>query len=670
MKRTYLIPVAVVTLALLACVTVPVRADDLLRVKMHYQVQPDSTTGHWEATDYAELTLRAGMSGSAFLGNAGVTLVVATAGQRQYLVDLTLTTLPPAAQVVTRQFVIDRQQDIEVGGLHYEINYNSRVTISIHPYRGDLSCDFTHAEGARSVDEYLSDIPFHGAPSMVNDSTMALGDELWNVDPSAHFELYYVPNTLGDFGWNLVRDFLEAEFSEFDNAFNLKRAQRIHFFISPCKVPEISWLPNRDWAIHPTTFKAYGVFNRDNKSVGGVPVNLNYFYRYLGYAPLCLAEGTARAFEYDHYYAKKLKWRGHLPRPSEWWTNIKYKSYPDSGLYIAAGSFMKYVLQAHGVQKWHQLYSVANDFNADSAFTGVYGTSFRDLEEEWLGYLDTVRVNPREAMHHVGRAKVLGRNDESIELLNVLVDVDTTDVSEALDQLALLYFLEGRYEETVETTERMSDRYRTADRIMQMRNSALFFDGQVELARSHFREHRERENLPNLMHSAICLLSGWLELTEGNPERADSLFALPQRGTKGTAIDQVEMAIHRAAIFRQSGRHDEADSLYAYTRDATQQLLQARPAAGDLFLRLSEAYIGLGHPDTALIYLDVAEFLEYRPYYVGRILVALGNAYDLLDMRDQAIAFYREVMEVPTSYPARVEARKYLREPYQVNRSL
>jgi tetratricopeptide (TPR) repeat protein len=670
MKRTCLMSVATVTLALLFCVPTSVRADDLLHVKLHYQVQPDSTTLHWEATDYAELTLKPGMSGSAFLGNAGVTLVVATAGQRQYLVDLTLTTLPPAAQVVTRQFVIDRQQDIEVGGLHYEIRYNSRVTISIHPYRGDLSCDFTHDEGARSVDEYLSDIPFHGAPSMINDTIVALGDELWYVDPSAHFELYFIPNTLGDFGWNLVRDFLEAEFNQFNNAFNLKRAQRINFFISPCKVPEISWMPNRDWAIHPTTFKAYGVFNRDNKSVAGVPVNLNYFYRYLGYAPMCLAEGAARAFEYDHYYAKKLKWRDQLPRPSEWWTNIKYKSYPDSGLYIAAGSFVQYILQQHGVQKWFQLYGIANDFNADSAFTGVYGTSFRKLEEEWLGYLDTLRVNPQEAMHHVGRSKVLGRHDESIALINVLVEVDKSDVSDALDQLALLYFLEGRYEETVETIERMTDRYRTADRIMQMRNSALFFDGKVDLARSRFAEHRKRDNLPALMHSAICLLSGWLELTEGNLERADSLFSLPERGTKGTAIDQVEMALHRAAIHRQDGRHEDADSLYIYTKSATQQLLQARPAAGDLYLRLSEAYIGLGQPDTALIYLDVAEFLEYRPYYVGRILVALGNAYDLLGMRDQATAFYREVMEVPTSYPARVEARKYLREPYQVTRSL
>ena len=83
-------------------------------------------------------------------------------------------------------------------------------------------------------------------------------------------------------------------------------------------MPEISWIPNRNWAINPTTFKAYAIFNRDHKDVSGIPTNMNHFYRYLGYAPMLLVEGAARGFEYDHYYAKKLMWRGHLPRLSEY----------------------------------------------------------------------------------------------------------------------------------------------------------------------------------------------------------------------------------------------------------------------------------------------------------------------------------------------------------------
>jgi tetratricopeptide (TPR) repeat protein len=84
---------------------------------------------------------------------------------------------------------------------------------------------------------------------------------------------------------------------------------------------------------------------------------------------------------------------------------------------------------------------------------------------------------------------------------------------------------------------------------------------------------------------------------------------------------------------------------------------------------MGEAYVGLGQPDTAMIYLDVAEFLEYRPYYVGRVLVAMGNAYDLLGMRDFAVPLYRRVLDTTTSYPARKAAKRYLAEPFRVNRS-
>jgi len=73
------------------------QADDLFRIHFKYEAQRDSTVDRWTTVDVADLQLRAGQSGSAFVGDAGVTLVVATAGPRQYLLDLTLTTLPPGA---------------------------------------------------------------------------------------------------------------------------------------------------------------------------------------------------------------------------------------------------------------------------------------------------------------------------------------------------------------------------------------------------------------------------------------------------------------------------------------------------------------------------------------------------------------------------------------------
>lgn len=646
----------------------PAQADDLYDVKFEYQVQRDSTKDRWTMIDNADLRLRAGQSGCAFVGDAGVNVVVATAGEKQYLVDFTLTTLPPAGAVVSRQFVVDRHRPVEVGGIKYEVHYNARVIMNIHATKGELACDFSAPEGARTVDEFVSDIPFHGAPSMINDTLPSVDTDLWWDDPSAHFELYYIPNTLGDFAWNNCRDFLEKEYSAFETTFHLNRAQKIHFFLSPCKVPEISWIPHRNWAIFPTTFRAYGVYNRDTKDLSGVPSNMNHLYRYLGYAPLGLVEGTARGFEYDHYYAKKLKWIGKLPRLSDWWPTAKYKSYPDSGLYIASGSFVSYVIATQGFSKFYQLYATVNDFNQDSVFNGVFGESFRDLEDQWLHFVDTVKVLPQIATYFIQRSKALGRNEESIELLNVLAEVDTMQADDARDQLALLYFLEGRYKQTISTIDAMTERYRTADRIIQMRNSSLFFDGQVDAARTGLIKHLESKTMEKVMRSAACLIEGWLELTEGKPQVADSMFSIPEP-VKGTILDQVEIAMYRGAMRRAEGNQAEADSLYHWALETTRGLMESRPGAGDLYLRMGEAYVGLGQADTAMIYLDVAEFLEYRPYYVGRVLVAMGNAYDLLGMRDFALPYYRRVIDNVTSYPSKKLARRYIDNPYSVKRS-
>jgi tetratricopeptide (TPR) repeat protein len=641
---------------------------DLYFAKLYYQVQPDSLLDEWVDIDFAELPLRPGMSGDAFVGDAGVTLVLATAGADHYLVDFTLTTLPPAATVVSRQIVLQRGQPLEILNLTYERRMQARVRISFHPYRGESECDFGTAEGARTVDEFISDIPFHGAPSMLVDSIDLSGEQIWYADPSAHFELFYIPNSLGDFAWNRVRDFLERDFKDFDNTFHLSRAQRVNYFIAPCRVPEIAWVPNRSWAIMPTTFKAYAIFNRDEKATSGVSTNMNHFYRYLGYAPMALVEGAARGFEYDHYYAKKLAWLGRLPRPSEHWKTIDYKAYPDSGLYIASGSLVSYLIATEGMPEFYRFYGLVDDLNPDSATHEIYGRSLRELEDGWLHFLDTMRVHPHMVMHFVGRAKALGRNTESIELLEVLIEVDTVETADAKDELALLLFLEGRYDEAVEVIGTMPDRYRNADRIRQMRHSALFFGGHVDSARAGWQGQLQ-DSVSSIFQSAISVMYGWLEMIEGNLELADSIFSERKTDFRGGVLDQIETDLRRATLLRTEGQTEEADSLVRLALGGTFELLRNRPGSGDLYLRVGEAYVQLGEPDTAFIYLDVAEFLEYRPYYVGRVLLAMGNAYDLLGMRDHAKLYYQRVLDSHTSYPARVEARRYLREPFRVNRT-
>jgi len=639
-------------------------AELLFRVDLTYEVKPDSTVERWVKIDAADLMLEPGMTGTAFVGDAGVKLAVATAGDYQQLLDFTLTTLPPGARVVSRQVLLEERRPLDVVGLTYRQARQARVRIKIRRTEGELACPFGTNEGVRTVDEYVADIPFHGAPSMVNDSIPSVDSDLWYADPSAHFELYYIPNTMGDFGWNLARDYLEKEFQQFENVFHMYRAQRVHYFLAPCKVPEIAWIKNRQWAVDPTTFKAYAVFNRDLKDISGIPTIVNYLYRYRGYAPMMLVEGAAHGFEYDHYYAKKLKWQRRLPQVSRFWRTIDYKQYPDTGLAIAAGSFVNYLMGTRGLDKFYQLYAIADDFNADSAFEAVYSESFSGLEKQWMHFLDTVRVYPHIAGYFVSRSKLLGRNDESIELLKALIEVDTTDVDPYREDLALIYFLEGHYRESIDALNQLSDRMQRKLRSRHMRNNAYFFSGQVDSARAHFeRTIADSADIPGSVTAQ--LMYGWMELTLGNYAHADTLLGLVTEAAGPQSLDRAEANLHQAYLRRIAGDDEAADSLYRFVAGTSLNLLQERSMSADLYLRAAEGYIGLGSADTALVYLQVADFLETRPYYVGRVLIAYGNAYDLVGMRDRAVEEYRRVLDLKSSYPSLEAARRYLKTPYR-----
>jgi tetratricopeptide (TPR) repeat protein len=240
-------------------------------------------------------------------------------------------------------------------------------------------------------------------------------------------------------------------------------------------------------------------------------------------------------------------------------------------------------------------------------------------------------------------------------------------VTRVKEDLALLSFLEGRYKETAELLDDVRRSAPAKPRYTQMQNSALFFQGDVKRAREGFG--RDILDTGSSSVGAVGVMYGWLEYTEGNLAKAESLFHAVGVRAHGMDLDRVEANLFLGRIKRLKGEHELADSLFRDALERGGRLLQSRPGTADMHMRVGEAYVGLGDADTALIFLEMAEFLEYRPYYVGRITVAMGNAYDLMGMREHARALYNRVLDTPTSYAAQAEARRYLKEPYKAGRA-
>ena len=64
--------------------------------------------------------------------------------------------------------------------------------------------------------------------------------------------------------------------------------------------------------------------------------------------------------------------------------------------------------------------------------------------------------------------------------------------------------------------------------------------------------------------------------------------------------------------------------------------------------------------DSAVIYLQLAEFLEDRPYYYGQILLNLGKTYLLKKQTNSAKTILQEVIKLPSGFHEKKEAKELL----------
>ena len=140
---------------------------------------------------------------------------------------------------------------------------------------------------------------------------------------------------------------------------------------------------------------------------------------------------------------------------------------------------------------------------------------------------------------------------------------------------------------------------------------------------------------------------------------------LQEAKTKTASIPiRIDMNLALGDSYRELGQEDSARSYFQVALDTAKWLMGVSEDRPLYHLRLGRAALRLGEGELALEHLQAEFFLEERMYYVGQILLALGQAYDVLGKRDEALAQYHEVFQYPTGWLQRRQAEKYIQEPY------
>lgn len=487
----------------------------------------------------------------------------------------------------------------------------------------------------------------------------------FNMDPSAHFDLYYAKQSLADFHWNNIKNYLEADLTRFRNALDITAPGKINFYLCPCPVASINWDKRFGYAIDPTRSNIYSIYNHDFVSVDAILPNMLMLLRLWGYAPPFLVEGLAGYFDFTAYKIKELKSQGKIPRIKELITTSGYHAAEAVAAEITAASFMKYLADSYGINKAINLYEQSDDLTLLRNFESLYDTPIDSLEQEWLHYIDTVLLTRRLFDHYAARANALFQSDLQIEYLEEMTKYDETriDSIDTWKKLSMVYYQYGYYYKALEGYKRLIAIDSSLPLYWQVLGNLYMINGEYDAA----REALDTVLFLDSVYATAKLLQAKILAIKGDTASAVKI-ANDFYSVEETAAGKIEFLLFLGTLYGAKGMYYDSAKAEQYFSDAlvwSNDMIPKTPDDPTFKMRAGLAHLGLGQYEEARQYLELAYFIELRAYYQGRILLNLGKLYDAQGGHNKAVEYYQEALSIPLAEFHRQLCTQYISKPYR-----
>jgi len=483
----------------------------------------------------------------------------------------------------------------------------------------------------------------------------------WPSDPSAYFDLYYVKNSLADAHWNGLRDFLEKEYKTVHQEFSFEYPGKVHFYFCPCRVENLDFEPGFGFALDPSRLAGYALYHRGANSVDPQITNLLKFYRWWGFAPRFLAWGVSGYTDFADFYAKQYLKDGKLVPLKSLLISADFRSADPLVAYFESASFVRFLIELIGVNAFKDLYFKSTDLSIKPAFLAVTGKTIDQWDRMWRKELALREFRYPELIYHAHRAQAIRRETEHLELLELAAADLKDSISIKLTyELAVTYYSLGQYGNAYTWYKKLVSDVPDDAQFRQYCGNMAVVLGRLDEAWGYFEKAIELDTA----FSAPFLSMGEIIEFRGRP---DSAAALWQTGLgRGESIPlYIELLVNLARRDRRLYRPDSAQVKLTMARNATARLLKQYPDHPRYLLRMADILTGMKKTDSALIYYEAAEFFEDRPFYLSRIHLGRGKAYDLAGHRKRAVEYYERVFEVPAGYLTRKLAERYINEIYR-----
>jgi tetratricopeptide (TPR) repeat protein len=483
--------------------------------------------------------------------------------------------------------------------------------------------------------------------------------DVWYSDVSVRFQYYYLKNSLADYHWNMNKGYLEREYKRLEKYFNFQYTRKVDYYLCPCQLPQVIWDDRFGISIDPVKNRVLVLYNQKHKTVDSPAAWFTVFYEYWGYAPAFVVEGTPGLLGLGHYYAQKLKNKGEIIPLSQLKITKDYRSYPARVAFAEASSFTLFLCDEYGTGKFKEFYQKVTDLTFDQIFEKIYSKSLSQVESEWLAFLDDYEILYDELLYY-SNIKFNYNDFETVipifEDLLKLADAEKESLN-ALQALGNSYYMSGRYNEALDIFLNKRNYSPKDPRIWNTLGNIYYLLGDLESSKKNFHIAKELDTL----YADPWINLGKLFFISGEFDSAQAYFDLGEK--RGAGLEGlIDLNLGKAKIFKISDDSVKAEEKTKEALDLSRIFVSQVPERAVPYLKTGESFLEMGFPDSALPYLELAEFLEHRPFYQGELFLNLGKAYHLTGKKDLAQLYFQMILEIPSAEADKREAKSFLDE--------
>jgi len=583
-------------------------------------------------------TLVKDMSSSAFLFGISVDLKLTKVDSTGVAYDVHLVTLGPQAKTLAKRFTSAYELPGIIGNMEVKPNvFHSISFVPLTETEVDLrQCSYSHNSSSD-----------------------------FSITPSANLDLHHLPQSLADYHAVSIKSIIEAEYRRFRDFFHFKMAGKQDLYLFPCQGYSAIWDKRFGSSFDPTRSNVYALYRSGINTADPFLLIHGAVLRSYGYAPLFLSEGFANYFSLAISSMKKaVADKTNLPLGDMLSTSSYLKADPLIADVISA-TFVRYLIDEYTFDKFVLLYEKADDINLTRLLIDIYDKPLSELENGWLNYVDTVTINNRQYGKFAQRAEQMFNYPLMLEYTKKYAAgaVSKADSLYRYNQLSRAYFFNGDYYNASETQELLvktdSQNYDSWLGLASFR----MMNGEIAVASADLKKAHELNSL-----NAIVGFNRVLnQLLLGDTLLAvQSLNNLIGRESAGQV--QAECRVMLGDIMKDSDEPEDtmqARDYFTVALSIFSQQQQINPALATPYMWSGIALIGLGDLESARDQLELALFLESRPFYIGMINLWLGKTADISDNRQVAEDYYSQVLSAESALYHQDEARRLLEKPFR-----